>query len=66
MGISNMAAEMGAKVGLIEADKKTKEYLENIGVHKDYDTFESDEDTEYYNTYGFDASDLEPMVACPH
>lgn len=66
MAISNMAVEMGAKVGLIEADEKTKEYLENIGVHKDYDAFESDADAVYCETYSFDASELEPMVACPH
>lgn len=66
MAISNMAVEMGAKVGLIAADEKTAEYLRDIGSNKDYDIIESDNDAEYFSTYKFDASELEPMVACPH
>lgn len=66
MAISNMAVEMGAKVGMIAADDKTAEYLRNIGAREDYEALDSDDDASYCETYSFDASVLEPMVACPH
>ena len=66
MAISNMAVEMGAKVGLIAPDDKTVEYLKAAGVTKPYDMITSDDDAKYCETYTFDASALEPMVACPH
>lgn len=66
MAISNMAVEMGAKVGLIAPDEKTAEYLRNIGVKKELDMVKSDADAIYCETFVFDASELEPMVACPH
>ena len=66
MAISNMAVEMGAKVGLIAPDEKTAEYLNNAGVTKPYDKIKSDPDAIYCETYTFDASALEPMVSCPH
>ena len=66
MAISNMAVEMGAKVGMIAADDKTAEYLKNIGAREDYEVLNSDDDAVYCETYSFDASGLEPMVACPH
>lgn len=66
MAISNMAVEMGAKVGLIAADEKTVEYLRNIGVEGELDMVSSDPDAVYCEQFKFDASTLEPMVACPH
>ncbi|MEM2321005.1 MAG: 3-isopropylmalate dehydratase large subunit [Candidatus Bathyarchaeia archaeon] len=63
--LCNMAVEMGAKSGIIEPDEKTKEYLRSIGV-KDYIFIENDEDAEYSEKISIKASDLEPMVACPH
>lgn len=66
MAISNMAVEMGAKVGLIEADEKTDAYLKEAGIEKAYESFLSDPDASYCETYRFDSSALEPMVACPH
>lgn len=65
MAITNMAVEMGAKVGLMPTDIVTKSYLSNIGV-KNYQVYTSDEDANYCETYSFDASTLDPQVACPH
>ncbi len=65
MAITNMAVEMGAKVGLMPTDEVTKAYLERIGV-KDYKVYSSDEDAAFCETYAFDASALTPQVACPH
>lgn len=66
MAITNMAVEMGAKVGLMPVDEKTHEYLKEIGVTEKYETFESDEDAIYCDEFKFNANDLEPMIACPH
>ena len=66
MAISNMAVEMGAKVGLIAPDEKTVDYLRKNGVEKEFDMICSDPDAVYCQTFTFNASELEPMVACPH
>jgi len=62
--LSNMAIEMGAKTGLIEPDAKTAAYLKSLG-HKPHVGYKSDEDAEYSEELRFDASSLEPQVACP-
>ncbi len=64
MVLSNMTIEMGGKVGLCEADKKTDEYLKGR-TDKPYKGFTTDKDASY-QTIEFDVSDLEPQVACPH
>lgn len=67
MCISNMAVEMGAKVGLMKADEKTRAFLdEHKAVYKDEDFMESDPDAKFCNTYVFSAEELAPQVACPH
>jgi 3-isopropylmalate/(R)-2-methylmalate dehydratase large subunit len=62
--LSNMAIEMGAKTGLVEPDAKTASYLKKLG-HKPHAGFKSDEDAEYCGELRFDASEIEPQVACP-
>ena len=67
MCISNMAVEMGAKVGLMVPDEKTVEFLQNHGVNvKQEDMFRPDVDAEYESEYRFTADMLTPKVACPH
>lgn len=66
MCISNMAVEMGAKTGLMEADEKTREYLRNRGVIDTGDFFKSDEDAGFCRKLSFDSTVLKPMVSCPH
>lgn len=65
MAITNMAVEMGAKVGLMPTDEVTKEYLKKAGI-EDYPVYCSDEDAVYCEEYQFDAGELKPQVACPH
>ncbi|NLV16367.1 MAG: 3-isopropylmalate dehydratase large subunit [Syntrophomonadaceae bacterium] len=63
--ISNMAIEMGAKVGLMEADDKTTKWVREHSTL----TFEpvfSDPDAEYAMIKEYDVSRLEPQVAKPH
>lgn len=66
MSITNMAVEMGAKVGLMSPDAKVIEYLNQRGIQEGYELFFSDPDAEYSQIYQFSASELTPVVACPH
>jgi len=65
--LSNMAIEAGAKTGLIEADEKTLDYLQGRTNEKiDLGNFARPKNARYEAIHRFDASGLEPMVACPH
>jgi len=69
MTLSNMSAEMGAQVGLIEADSTTRDYLKSVGVAQSIieqcDYFQTD-DTADCQRFDFEASQLSPQVAAPH
>lgn len=64
--LSNMAVEAGAKTGLIEPDEKVVEFLRSKGVTDEIDMISSDSDASYIRTLHYNASELEPQVACPH
>ena len=65
--ISNMAVEMGAKVGLIGADEKTAQFLAAHGVEVEPSRmYQSDDDAVYCEELKFNTEELVPMVACPH
>ncbi|MDR0768057.1 MAG: 3-isopropylmalate dehydratase large subunit [Methanosarcinales archaeon] len=67
MTMSNMAIEMGGKAGLIEPDKITESYLkERIPDFKLDTSWKSDCNASFKETCGYDISELEPQVACPH
>lgn len=63
--IANMAVEMGAKAGMMEADAKTLRWLAEIGV-RDVSPVVADPDATYARVLEFDVSALEPQVARPH
>ena len=63
--ISNMAIEAGAKVGLIEADTITEEYVK-ARAKRPYKIYKSDTDAEYAAVKEYDASKIEPQVSLPH
>lgn len=65
MVMSNMALEMGAKAGIVEADEKTAVWLAPRGV-KDYQIVRADKDARYERVLEFDVEQLEPQIACPH
>lgn len=65
MAITNMAVEMGAKVGLMPTDEVTDAYLKNLGIET-YEFYESDPDAKFCETFSFQADTLAPQVACPH
>jgi homoaconitase/3-isopropylmalate dehydratase large subunit len=58
--LCNMAVEMGAKNGVVEADEKTVRYLGREGK-----TFRSDRDASYADEMEFEVDRIEPQVACP-
>jgi 3-isopropylmalate/(R)-2-methylmalate dehydratase large subunit len=62
MVLCNMAVEMGAKVGYVEADAKTFEWL----GQSPFDAPRSDPDAQFERVIQCDVSELEPQVACPH
>jgi len=68
MVLSNMAAELGGKVGLIAPDEVTLDYLRAAGadVGDDALDWKSDPDAEVEAVHSFDASSLNPQVAAPH
>jgi len=68
MTMSNMAIEMGAKAGIVEADKTTLDYLrERVRDESAIERFmvSGDEDAPALERH-WDVSDLEPQVALPH
>jgi 3-isopropylmalate/(R)-2-methylmalate dehydratase large subunit len=67
MTLCNMAVEMGAKNGIIAPDAKTRKFLEGRVAQPlpPFDALQSDKDATYAKTVEFDASGLEPQVACP-
>lgn len=63
--IANMAIEMGAKAGLMEADEKTFAWLRRF-TNREFTPVTADEDAVYAEVREYDVSKLEPQVAKPH
>lgn len=63
--ISNMAVEMGAKCGIMRADRKTLDWVKRHSV-RESKPVEPDDDARYIKTLEYDFSDLSPQVARPH
>ncbi|MDD5680845.1 MAG: 3-isopropylmalate dehydratase large subunit [Candidatus Omnitrophica bacterium] len=65
--ISNMAVEMGAKFGVMEADAKVMTYLrKTANIRSKINPVTADKDARYIKAKTYDVSKLEPMVAMPH
>ncbi|HBQ85543.1 MAG TPA: 3-isopropylmalate dehydratase large subunit, partial [Syntrophomonas sp.] len=63
--ISNMAIEMGAKCGLMEADEKTVAWVKEHSKTP-FETVKADDDAIYRMIKEYDVSKLEPQIAKPH
>lgn len=63
--IPNMAVEMGAKAGLMEADEKTLAWLKGRASRPFAPVF-SDPDAVFAGVREYDVSKLEPQIARPH
>ena len=66
LAICNMAIEAGAKNGIFPVDEKTREYLKDKVIDREYMEFTADDDAEYEKTYVIDLNTLKPTVAFPH
>ena len=68
MTLSNMAAELGAQVGLIAPDETTIAYVEAAGgqVPKNWRDFRIETAEKPSNIINFDATNLSPQIAAPH
>ena len=63
--ISNMAIEMGAKAGIMEADEKTFAWLRRF-TKREFRPVAPDRDAVYARVLEYDVSKFEPQVARPH
>ncbi len=63
--ISNMAVEMGAKIGIMEADAKVLKWIAGRS-RKDPKPVKADADAKYITVKNYDISKLTPQVAKPH
>ncbi|MDD4956071.1 MAG: 3-isopropylmalate dehydratase large subunit [Candidatus Omnitrophica bacterium] len=63
--VANMAVEIGAKCGLMKADRKTLDWVKKHSV-KEARPVEADEDARYAEIREYDLSELTPQVAMPH
>lgn len=66
--LCNMAAELGAETGLVEADETTLAAIRSAGREPDGDAlaWRSDVEASYVERREYDAAILEPQVAAPH
>jgi len=64
--ISNMAVEVGAKVGIFPSDRITQKYLKSRGRGKKYRPIYPDPDAVYEKEMEINVSSLDSMVAMPH
>ena len=65
LSMCNMAIEAGAKNGIVPPDAVTREYVEGR-LERDAVYYTSDSGAEYAETFEWDVTDLEPVVACPN
>jgi 3-isopropylmalate/(R)-2-methylmalate dehydratase large subunit len=70
--LTNMTTEMGAKTGIIPADRKTLDYLAQRDVKNGrrsevakHASLRDDAGARFHTELSFDAASLEPQVACP-
>jgi len=65
MVLCNMAAEMGAKIGVVESDDKTRAWLKGRS-DVDFEKVSADPEAAYERVIEYDVSGLLPQVARPH
>lgn len=63
--LTNMMTEMGVKNSYIPPDQKVFDYLSGR-AKRSYEPVYPDDDAAYARVVEYDASSMEPMVACPH
>lgn len=70
MTLCNMVIEAGGKNGIIEADDKTLDYIneriKRAGTKSEYQTVTNDRDAKFIFEKVYDCANLDPRVAKPH
>jgi len=68
MVLTNMAAELGAETGLVEADAVTRQALLDAGTEPAADILDwhGDPGASYAGVHDYSAGELAPQVAAPH
>jgi 3-isopropylmalate/(R)-2-methylmalate dehydratase large subunit len=67
MTLCNMAAELGAMVGLVAPDESTRAWLHAAGIDDvETEAWQGDEGAALLAEHAFDAATLAPQVALPH
>jgi 3-isopropylmalate/(R)-2-methylmalate dehydratase large subunit len=64
--LTNMCAEIGAKAGIVPGDDVTRAYLAERGILSDDEYPASDPDAVFIETWEYDGSAIESVVARPH
>jgi 3-isopropylmalate/(R)-2-methylmalate dehydratase large subunit len=64
--LANMAVEAGAKTGMVPPDATTRAFLERMGRGNAFREIRSDEDAAFEKVMEIEATELGPVVACPH
>jgi 3-isopropylmalate/(R)-2-methylmalate dehydratase large subunit len=65
--MANMGVEMGAKNSVFFVDDVTRNYFTSLGISEDsYQPINADPDAIYQQEFGYDMTDIVPVVACPH
>ena len=62
--LCNMTTEAGAKNGIVEPDQKVADYLISRGA-SDIELIHGDSDASYSETFQYEASEMEPIIAKP-
>ena len=65
MTMCNMSIERGGKVGVVEPDQKTIDYVKSR-TNKEFTVIKNDPDAQFSDVVDVDVSDLTPQVAYPH
>ncbi|NIA09288.1 MAG: homoaconitate hydratase family protein, partial [Nitrospiraceae bacterium] len=63
--MSNMAIEAGGKLGIIDPDDTTMDYVTGR-ASRDFTPYHSDRDAHYAKVIEYDCNRIEPQVAFPH
>lgn len=63
--LCNLSMEMGAKSAIVPFDRKTEEYIRDIGVFA-FEPIFADENAKYERVFEYNISKLKPQVAFPH
>jgi 3-isopropylmalate/(R)-2-methylmalate dehydratase large subunit len=63
--LTNMCADLGAKIGYVQPDEKTMTWLKKR-AQRPFEVILPDKDAVYYRRVSYDVTHLEPQISGPH